>query len=139
MNKGQLLHPDIAHVITQLGHFDSLTIADAGLPIPPGPQRIDLALTPGTPSFEQVSVAVADYMSIQSLYLAQEIIEHNPDLHQTLLALVARLSAEQGRDVDVTYLSHEHFKSLTKESRAVIRSGECTPYANVIFVAGVTF
>ncbi|MDR6296496.1 D-ribose pyranose/furanose isomerase RbsD [Pantoea dispersa] len=49
MKKGRLLNAEVSHVIARLGHTDTLTIADAGLPIPAGPQRIDLALTPGTP------------------------------------------------------------------------------------------
>ncbi|SUB14264.1 D-ribose pyranase [Pantoea agglomerans] len=51
MKKGRLLNAELSHVIARLGHTDTLTIADAGLPIPAGPQRIDLALTPGTPDF----------------------------------------------------------------------------------------
>jgi len=32
-----------------------------------------------------------------------------------------------------------NFKQLTAQSAAVVRSGEFTPYANVILVAGVVF
>ncbi|WKX26505.1 D-ribose pyranase [Tatumella ptyseos] len=139
MNKGHLLHPDIAHLVTQLGHFETLTIADAGLPIPSGLPRIELALTQGVPSFRQVSEVVANAMQIQAAHIADEIVEHNPQAHQQLLALIERVSVEQGQPIEIFYLSHEQFKSLTHQSRAVIRTGECTPYANVIFTAGVTF
>ena len=33
----------------------------------------------------------------------------------------------------------EKLKELTKKSRAVVRTGETTSYANVILVSGVTF
>ena len=36
-------------------------------------------------------------------------------------------------------VSHEDFKRLTQQARVMVRTGECTPYANVILVAGVTF
>ncbi|MBF3339854.1 D-ribose pyranase, partial [Leptospira borgpetersenii serovar Hardjo-bovis] len=39
----------------------------------------------------------------------------------------------------VRYVSHEQFKLKTADSQAVIRSGECSPYANIILCAGVTF
>ncbi|MEF1307007.1 RbsD/FucU domain-containing protein, partial [Vibrio owensii] len=39
----------------------------------------------------------------------------------------------------INYVSHEDFKARTEQSRAVVRTGECTPYANVIFQAGVVF
>ncbi|POY46153.1 RbsD/FucU domain-containing protein, partial [Avibacterium paragallinarum] len=34
---------------------------------------------------------------------------------------------------------HEEFKALSQESKAIVRSGECTPYANIILVSGVPF
>ena len=36
-------------------------------------------------------------------------------------------------------VSHDEFKRLTQQARVMVRTGECTPYANVILVAGVTF
>ncbi|MDW1631375.1 RbsD/FucU domain-containing protein, partial [Vibrio sp. Y176] len=41
--------------------------------------------------------------------------------------------------IEIKYVSHEAFKARTEQSRAVVRTGECTPYANVIFQAGVVF
>lgn len=49
MKKGGVLHPLLAQVVASLGHGDLLVVADAGLPIPPGPLRIDLAYAPGRP------------------------------------------------------------------------------------------
>lgn len=34
---------------------------------------------------------------------------------------------------------HEHFKQATKTAKAVIRTGETTPFANVILHSGVIF
>ncbi len=45
MKKTGILNQPISSVIAGLGHMDTLVIADAGLPIPPEAQRIDLALT----------------------------------------------------------------------------------------------
>jgi D-ribose pyranase len=36
-------------------------------------------------------------------------------------------------------LSHEQFKVLSRHARAIVRTGECQPYCNIILVAGVTF
>ena len=51
MKKSGILHPELARVIASLGHGDGLCIADAGLPVPAGVLRIDLALGPGLPPF----------------------------------------------------------------------------------------
>ena len=51
MKKGQLLNQHISAIIAGMGHTDELVIADAGLPIPEGTNRVDLALTKGIPAF----------------------------------------------------------------------------------------
>ena len=139
MKKGTLLNADISSVVSRLGHTDSLTIGDAGLPIPPGPQRIDLAITHGIPSFLQVAQAVTHEMQVESAIIADEIRSHNAPLHVELIALLKALEKQQGNAIAIDYVPHEHFKTLTQRSQAVIRSGECTPYANIILTAGVTF
>lgn len=139
MKKGRLLNAELSHVIARLGHTDTLTIADAGLPIPAGPQRIDLALTPGTPDFMQVVNAVALEMQVESALFAEEIKQHNPQLHSALVAVLEALQQHQGNIITISYTSHEQFKQQTQRSQAVIRSGECSPFANVILSAGVTF
>ncbi|MFE0586992.1 D-ribose pyranase [Pantoea vagans] len=139
MKKGRLLNAELSHVIARLGHTDTLTIADAGLPIPAGPQRIDLALTPGTPDFMQVVNAVALEMQVESALIAEEIKQHNPHLHSALVAVLEALQQHQGNCITISYTSHEQFKQQTQRSQAIIRSGECSPFANVILSAGVTF
>ncbi|MBK4785825.1 MAG: D-ribose pyranase [Pantoea sp. Pent] len=139
MKKGRLLNAEVFHVIARLGHTDTLTIADAGLPIPAGPQRIDLALTPGTPDFLQVVEVITQEMQVESALIAEEIRQHNPQLHSQLIAVLEALQQHQGNVISVRYTSHEQFKQHTQRSQAVIRSGECSPYANVILSAGVTF
>jgi len=42
-------------------------------------------------------------------------------------------------NVDVEYVSHSELKALTKGCRAVIRTGETTPYANIILQSGCIF
>ncbi|WP_448594407.1 RbsD/FucU domain-containing protein, partial [Thermoflexus hugenholtzii] len=43
------------------------------------------------------------------------------------------------RAVEIEPVPHETFKAMTGRARAVVRTGECTPYANVILVSGVIF
>lgn len=139
MKKGALLNSEISHVVSRLGHTDSLVICDAGLPVPAGPQRIDLALTHGIPTFLQVTEIVTKEMQVESAIIAEEIQQHNPQLHNELLAVLESLQQLQGNTISIRYTSHEQFKQQTQRSQAVIRSGECSPYANVILVSGVTF
>ncbi|MEI7376487.1 D-ribose pyranase [Dickeya chrysanthemi] len=139
MKKGVLLHSDISSVISQLGHTDQIIIADAGLPIPATTARIDLALTHNVPGFLQVLDVVTAEMQVEAAILAQEIIEKNTTLHEALLKQLAQLEQHQGNTISLHYVSHEEFKKQSGHSRAIIRTGECSPYANVILCAGVTF
>ncbi|AWK40070.1 D-ribose pyranase [Photorhabdus laumondii subsp. laumondii] len=139
MKKGVLLNSEISAVISQLGHTDQITIGDAGLPIPSLAQRIDLALTQGIPSFISVLNVVTQEMQIEAAFLAEEIIGHNPLIHQLILTQIKELEKQQGNSITVDYISHNVLKEKTKHSRAVIRTGEHSPYANIILGAGVTF
>jgi D-ribose pyranase len=47
LKKLELLNQPISSMIADMGHMDTLVIADAGLPIPSQTQRIDIALTAG--------------------------------------------------------------------------------------------
>lgn len=139
MKKGVLLNSDVSAVISRLGHTDQIAICDAGLPIPAVTPRIDLALTKGVPTFLQVVGVVTQEMQVESAILAEEIVKHNPSLHEALLAQLMQLGQRQDNTISVSYISHSAFKAQTEHSRAVIRSGECSPYANVILCSGVTF
>ncbi|WP_411754211.1 D-ribose pyranase [Serratia sp. (in: enterobacteria)] len=139
MKKGVLLNSDVSAVVSRLGHTDQIAICDAGLPIPAVTPRIDLALTQGVPTFLQVVGVVTQEMQVESAILAEEIVKHNPSLHQELLAQLTQLGQRQGNTISISYISHSAFKAQTEHSRAVIRSGECSPYANVILCSGVTF
>jgi D-ribose pyranase len=37
------------------------------------------------------------------------------------------------------HISHRELKRLSEQARAVVRTGECTPYHNVVLASGVTF
>lgn len=139
MKKGTLLNSDLSALISRLGHTDTVTIGDAGLPIPQTVPRIDLALIKGLPSFMQVIEAVTEEMQVEGATIAEEIKTQNTALHEALLAFIDGLQTRQGNTIQIHYVSHDQFKQHTQRSHAVIRSGECSPYANVILSAGVTF
>lgn len=139
MKKGTVLNSEISSVISRLGHTDTLVVCDAGLPVPQSTQRIDMALTQGVPGFMQVLEVVTTEMQVEAAIIAAEIQEQNPQLHETLLKHIEQLQQHQGNTINVRYVTHEQFKKQTADSQAVIRSGECSPYANIILCAGVTF
>jgi ABC-type ribose transport system, auxiliary component len=131
MKKTTLLQSDLSYIIATLGHLDMLAIADAGLPIPAETVRIDLALTPGIPSAAQTLKVVLDELKVERVILAEEAKDRNPKF----LADVQELLPE----VPVEFITHSELKTRTASARAVVRTGEFSPYANVILVSGVVF
>jgi len=130
MKKSPLLNIALSQLIASLGHGDMVVIGDAGLPSQPGVPLIDLALTRGVPGFIETVQTVLSEMQVEYHVLAAELPQHNP----AIAAQVAALNLPDARQ-----MSHEEFKQLSKRARAIVRTGECTPYANVILVAGVVF
>ncbi|AYW46524.1 D-ribose pyranase [Tetragenococcus koreensis] len=125
MKKNGILNSEISKVLSDLGHTDQIVIADAGLPVPEGVKKIDLALTANMPTFVNTLKAVLDDMAIEKVFLAEEINTKNRDLEEEIFGLM-------DKDVAYNYVSHEEFKNLTEGARAIIRTGECTPFANII-------
>jgi D-ribose pyranase len=139
MKKIGILNGPLSAAIARLGHNDGLVVCDAGLPIPATTQRIDLALVPGTPAFLAVVRAVATEMMIERALVATEMSVDSPELSRALESLLAEIGHLQVRPIAVEACAHEEFKRRTAGARAVVRSGECTPYANVILYSGVAF
>jgi D-ribose pyranase len=138
MKRGVILNPDLSRLVASLGHGDAVVVADAGLPIPEGLVRIDLAFAPGKPPFLDVLDALLSEMEVERAVLASELRAAAPAAFQE--GVSARLlSLPKVRARGVEYVSHEDLKRLSRGARAVVRTGEFTPYANVILHAGVVF
>ncbi|MFC7546767.1 D-ribose pyranase [Plantactinospora sp. GCM10030261] len=125
----QILNPALLHALAGLGHTDVLVIADAGLPVPVGVRLIDLSLTPGVPSLSEVTRAVLASLPVERVVVATQSAD------SPVADALDRLCA----GLPVRTVDHSDFKSLTHSARVIIRTGECTPYANLALIAGVTF
>ena len=52
-------------------------------------------------------------------------------MYDQIVAAFPTMTAEE--------IAHEELKALTRHARVVVRTGEFTPYANIVLVAGVVF
>jgi D-ribose pyranase len=131
MKKIGTLNQPLSNVIAGLGHMDQLVVADAGLPIPAHVERIDLALKEGLPGFIETLQVILEEVQVESAVIAEEMLSTSPQVYQQLGELLG--------GIPLKTVPHDEFKSMTGSARAVVRTGEFTPYANVILVAGVVF
>lgn len=132
MLKGGCLNPQIAHVMASLGHKDMLVVSDAGLPIPQAVERIDLAWKPNEPAYLPVLEEVLKNIVVEKVILAQELKTVSPEMHQKILSLLPA-------GVEIEYVPHIELKNLTQGARAIIRTGEFTPYPSIILVCGCAY
>ena len=131
MKKAGILNPELARQLAMLGHLDKICIADAGLPIPVGVARIDLALVKNVPLVQQVLEALQLELVVQEVITATETSVHTP----AFLKLTSGMWPEAAK----SELSHVDFKKMLTDCRFVVRAGEFTPYTNVILVCGAPF
>ncbi|MEH7356603.1 D-ribose pyranase [Neobacillus drentensis] len=131
MKKIGVINSEISSVLAKLGHTDSIVIGDCGLPIPEQVKRIDLALKLGVPSFIETLDTVLEEMQVESIVIAEEISSYNKKIEAQI--------KERFPNIVIEYVSHKEFKSITCNAKAIIRTGEATPYANIILKSGVVF
>ena len=131
MKKQGILQAKLAETIAGMGHGDLLVIADAGFPVPAGVPCIDLAVACGLPPMLDVAQAIAGELQVEEMTVADELLARNEALPDALRQLFPEARVQQ--------MPHDALKRLSGQARAVMRTGECTPYYNVILAAGVVF
>ena len=135
MKRTRLLNSELSYEISRIGHTASITLCDAGLPVPKGVKRIDLAIERGYPSFIRTLDAMLSEMQVEEIVVASEIDEKNPGVFEMMMEVFRTHEMEP----ILTRVPHEEFKELSRSSEVIVRTGECTPYANVILRSGVVF
>ncbi len=131
MKKSGVLNARLAGYIAALGHKDLFLVGDAGMPIPKGVPVVDLAVSGGVPTFRQVMDAILSETVVEHYTLAEEIDEKNPEL----LAYIRKKLP----DATFDKIPHEKLKAMSADVKFAVRTGEFTPYPNIICRAGVAF
>jgi D-ribose pyranase len=131
MKKSGLLNSGLSRVVARMGHGDALLVCDAGMPRPLGVEEIDLAIVPGLPAFLDVVAAILTELQVEQYVIAQEL----DVLAGSVLAPLRSLLAGS-RELSVP---HDDVKRRSQAAIAIVRTGEVTPYANVLLLSGVTF
>lgn len=132
MKKTGLLHAELSRVIASMGHADILVIGDAGLPVPPGVPVIDLALREGVPGFLETLEIVLSELEVERAVIDEEMASVSP-------AMSAAFHATWPSEIALHSVPHAELQRTAKTAKALVRTGECTPYSNIVLVAGVIF
>lgn len=121
-----LIHAELLSALVALRHTDTFAVSDSGLPVPAGVRVIDLGISYGFPRFVPVVELILDEVTLEAAWGSADVAAANPEATELL---TNRLDAE--------LIDHEEFKRRIGQCRFVVRTGEATPYANVLLRAGV--
>ncbi|MEL3947329.1 MULTISPECIES: D-ribose pyranase [Streptomyces] len=131
MRKAGILNRHLSGALAELGHGDRVLVCDAGMPIPAGPRVVDLAFVAGVPSFAQVLDGLLAELVVEGGVAAREVREANPG--------TAALLERRFPGAALGLVPHQELKELSAGARLVVRTGEASPYANVLLTCGVFF
>ena len=129
MLKHGILNPQLRSLLARVRHTNTLVIADRGFPFWPGTETVDLSLVDDVPTVLQVLAAVRGEFHAAQACMAREFRRHNPPAVRTRFARALA-------GVPLKQLPHTAFKKLVPDAIGLIRTGDTTPYANIILVSG---
>jgi D-ribose pyranase len=104
-------------------------VCDAGLHIPSGPEVVDLAIRFGVPSFETVLSGILEELVVEGTPAAEEMEVQNSRSYELLKTRLPELKV----------VPHEELKRMVTGAKLGVRTGEATPYSNVVLRCGVPF
>jgi D-ribose pyranase len=123
-----ILNPQLNHLLCRIRHTNALVIADAAFPYWPQIETVDLALVRGIPTIPQLLEAILPNFSAGAVHMAEEFLTHNPQGTQDLF----RSSC---RGVAMQFEPHIQFKTRVPNAIGLIRTGDTTPYGNLILIS----
>jgi D-ribose pyranase len=133
MKKGGVLNPTLAAMIASCQHGDKIMICDSGYPIPYDKKSLDLSVTVNLPRVIDVAKVVLDDLNIEGVIIANEMEMRSKGFYDELMKILPKALVQK--------ISHADFKELAKKEQNIVfvRTGEATPFANLILVSGVIF
>jgi len=120
-----ILNPQILELIARIRHTNTLVIADWAFPYWPEIEIVDISLTQGIPTILDVLDLLTPVFKIGRIWQADEFVSSNPD------EIVARFGKSFG-EIPLTREAHVDFKKRVPAAIGLIRTGDATPYGNII-------
>ncbi len=125
MLKSGILNPHLLSLLAHVRHTNTLVIADRGFPFWPQLETVDLSIVDDLPTVLQVLTAVRGSCVIGKAWMAREFLRANDRRTQTRF-----VTALKG--TSVKFEPHVDFKKRVPHAIGLIRTGDTTPYANMI-------
>jgi len=125
MLQSGILNPHVLHLLARIRHTNTLVIADWAFPYWPEIETVDISLTAGVPTILQLLDLMTPNFKIGRIWQADEFLSHNPQ--ETVNAF-----AKSFGKIPLTREPHAEFKKRVPKAIGLIRTGDATPYGNII-------
>jgi D-ribose pyranase len=125
MLKTAILNPHLLDLLARVRHTNTLVIADWAFPFWPEIETVDISLTHGIPTVLDVLDLLTPVFKIGRIWQADEFVATNTP------EAVARFANSFG-EIPLTREAHLDFKKRVPHAIGLIRTGDPTPYGNLI-------
>ena len=125
MLRSGIVNPQLLALLARTRHTNTLVIADRGFPSWPQIEIVDLSLSDNIPTVLQVLTAIKAGWHFKQAWMAHEFCENC--LPEDLAAISALVEPDA-----ICFESHAALKLRVPLATGIIRTADCTPYANII-------
>lgn len=125
MLQSGILNPHVLQLIARIRHTNTLVIADWAFPFWPQIETVDISLTHGIPTVLDVLDLLTPVFKIGRIWQADEFLATNPQ------ETVNTFAKSFGK-IPLTREPHVDFKKRVPHAIGLIRTGDPTPYGNII-------
>ena len=133
-----LLHADLLHALTSMGHGDELVITDANFPAASIARRLIQASGASAPDALDAILTVFPLDTfLRPAALTMQVVGDATTIPQPVQEF-GEVFARHGRAaIDFGKLEREAFYARARNAYAVVRTGDLRPYGNILLVKGV--
>lgn len=127
MKKSGILNAQLLGELTLLRHQDKFVICDAGFPIPPKANVVDVSLVAGIPTFMNVLKAVLNEMIVEEYVIFDFMKQYNSVYYNEICKMFVNQRSSE--------VSMQEFVEMSKDSKLFVRTGELKPASNIMLVS----
>ncbi|MEN9992150.1 MAG: hypothetical protein RLZZ224_1852 [Verrucomicrobiota bacterium] len=125
MIQSGILNPAVLSLIARIRHTNTLVISDWAFPYWPEIETVDISLTKGIPTVLDVLELLKPNFKIGRIWQAEEFVKSNNAEN------IDRFVTAFGK-IPLTREPHVDFKKRVPHAIGLIRTGDPTPYGNII-------
>ena len=123
-----IINPHLLDLLSRIRHTNALVIADAAFPFWPEIETVDIALVKGLPTVLDVVNAILPNWKCGEVIMASEFETHNSPPVRSAFRRACR-------KIPMNFEPHLDFKKRVPDAIGLIRTGDTTPYGNMILIS----